>query len=82
MSPSERPLTDRQREVLVFIAAFMREKGLPPTGSELRSHFGWGSSRTAPLFLDKLQARGLVTRVLGRAGSLRVTEAGWAEVAS
>ncbi len=71
-----RPLTEKQREALEFIAATIRHTHRPPTIMELSLHMGSrGSSRRGLGHIEALVRKGYITREPGQARSLRLTRA-------
>lgn len=57
-----RPLTDRQRSILEFIDAQMRERGFPPSVREIGAHVGLTSPSTVHSHLNTLQSNGYLRR--------------------
>jgi repressor LexA len=55
-------LTDRQRQVLEFIDAEVRERGYPPSVREIGEAVGLSSSSTVHAHLAALQDKGFLTR--------------------
>lgn len=55
-------LTARQKEILEFIHAFRREKGLAPTHREICERFGFSSYGTAYKHLKLLSEKGFLKR--------------------
>lgn len=71
-----RPLTEKQREALEFIAATIRNNHRPPTIMELSLHMGaTGSSRRGLGHIEALVRKGYITREPGQARSFRLTQA-------
>ena len=71
-----RPLTEKQREALEFIAATIRHTHRPPTIMELSLHMGSrGSSRRGLGHIEALVRKGYITREPGQARSIRLTRA-------
>ena len=71
-----RPLTEKQREALEFIAATIRHTHRPPTIMELSLHMGSrGSSRRGLGHIEALVRKGYITREAGQARSIRLTRA-------
>ncbi len=68
-----RGLTDRQRQVLNFIASFMRDEGYPPTLAEICQEFHLASTNAANDHLAALEKKGYVKRTSG-ARTLRLTD--------
>ncbi|HEX5614678.1 MAG TPA: transcriptional repressor LexA [Acidimicrobiia bacterium] len=60
--PSERPLTDRQRQVLEFIDAEVARKGYPPSVREIGEAVGLSSPSTVHAHLAALQDKGYLRR--------------------
>jgi repressor LexA len=59
---SERPLTDRQRQVLEFIDAEVARKGYPPSVREIGEAVGLSSPSTVHAHLAALQDKGYLRR--------------------
>ncbi len=55
-------LTSRQKEILEFIHAFRREKGVAPTHREICERFGFSSYGTAYKHLKLLSEKGFLKR--------------------
>lgn len=55
-------LTERQRDILNFIRAFQKERGVAPTHREICDHFGFSSYGTVYKHLSLLQKKGLIRR--------------------
>ncbi|MBZ4371449.1 LexA family transcriptional regulator [Corallococcus sp. AS-1-6] len=68
--------TERQDDVLAFIAQHLQERGFAPTSRDISEHFGWASHTAAVCHLDALKAKHLVTWVPDVARTLQLTEAG------
>jgi repressor LexA len=60
--PSDRPLTDRQRQVLDFIDAEVRWRGYPPSVREIGEAVGLSSPSTVHAHLAALQDKGYLRR--------------------
>ncbi|MGH8124615.1 MAG: transcriptional repressor LexA [Rhodanobacteraceae bacterium] len=67
------PLTDRQREILKFIALRIGE-GLPPTLAEIAAAFGFNQPRAAYKHLQALQAKGRIELLPGRNRGIRLVD--------
>lgn len=65
-------LTERQREILEFIKAFIRKEHIPPTVMEICEHFGFATSSCFD-HLKALQRKGYLTRT-NKARSIQVVE--------
>ena len=68
----ERELTARQREVLVFLKAFLRKRGYPPTIREISSHFGFQGPQGARKHLDALERKGMIHRDPGSSRAIGI----------
>jgi repressor LexA len=68
------PLTDRQREILAWLSAYIAERGYSPTLRELCLAFGFASTQGAACHLDPLRKKGWITWNDGQARTLRVLE--------
>ncbi|HKH47326.1 MAG TPA: transcriptional repressor LexA [Thermoanaerobaculia bacterium] len=55
-------LTERQKEILEFIQAYRRERGIAPTHREICERFGFSSYGTAYKHLKLLQEKGFLRR--------------------
>src|SRR5947209_7609232 len=55
-------LTDRQRDVLDFIQAEQREKGITPSTREIQQHFGFASQTSVMQYIATLERKGLLDR--------------------
>jgi repressor LexA len=55
-------LTERQRDILNFIRAFQKERGVAPTHREICDHFGFSSYGTVYKHLSLLEKKGLIRR--------------------
>ncbi|MBP5751486.1 MAG: repressor LexA, partial [Treponema sp.] len=64
-------LTDRQREVLIFIAQFTEDNVFPPTVREIGEHFGI-SLRAVQDHVAALQKKGYLSQSQKRSRSIRV----------
>jgi repressor LexA len=65
-------LTERQKEVLVFIKQFVSREGVSPTVREIAAHFGFSSPLSAQLHVNTLLKKGLITKSPLRARNIRV----------
>jgi len=75
------PLTARQREVLDFIRAFMRQASYPPTVREIGAHFGF-VPRSVFDHLKALERKGYIRREPSKSRSLQILEPAAAESAA
>ena len=65
-------LTRQQREVLNFVADFIKTHGFSPTLREIRSHMGWSSMSITHRVVTSLEERGYIERLYGRARAIRL----------
>jgi len=72
----DRPLTPRQKQVLVAIERWHRVHGYAPTTRELTEEIGLSSPSTLHHHLYLLRLAGAVTWRAGEARTLTITEAG------
>jgi repressor LexA len=70
---SEKPLTKRQREVLIFISDHIDSEGFPPTRNELSKHFGFRSPNAAESHLRALENKGVIRIGAGRSRGITLT---------
>jgi repressor LexA len=66
-----KPLTIRQREILVFLREFISESGYPPSLRDICARFGINGPKNAAKHLDALEKKGFIRR---RAASSRAIE--------
>ncbi|MBI4431344.1 MAG: transcriptional repressor LexA [Candidatus Omnitrophica bacterium] len=66
-------LTTKQREILAYIARFMRKTGYPPTVREIGKHFGIAASSVFD-HLKALEAKGALKKTEGKSRSLVVAK--------
>lgn len=59
---TDKPLTDRQRQILEYIDESMRERGYPPSVREIGAAVGLGSPSTVHSHLSTLQRLGFLKR--------------------
>lgn len=71
-----RPLTEKQREALNFIATTIRLTQRPPTIIEVSRHMGSDNSRRGLGHIEALEKKGYLVREPGQARSIRLTPAG------
>jgi SOS-response transcriptional repressor LexA len=69
-------ITDRQREVLGFIARFYADHGYALTVRQICKQFRFASPNAAVAHLKALRRHGLATWQSGKARTIRPTEAG------
>src|SRR5882724_4204554 len=63
-------LTERQRDVLEFIQAEQREKGLTPSTREIQKHFGFASQTSVMQYIATLERKGFLDRHARKARAL------------
>lgn len=68
------PLTDRQREILAWINAYIASHGYSPTLRELATAFGFKGPNGAACHLRPLRRKGAVTWIDNQARTLRALE--------
>ena len=66
------PLTERQKEILDFIAEHQRRRGIPPTHREICARFGYSSYGTVHKHLKLLQEKGYLDRTWNQKRGLRL----------
>lgn len=75
---SPAPLTPRQREVLAFVAEYVRTHDYPPSLEEIRRTFGQATTSGAKVHVNALVCKGWLKRAAktgprhGRSRTLRV----------
>lgn len=69
-----KPLTPRQREILVWLAKYIADHGYSPTVRELCQAFNFGSPNGAVCHLEPLRKKGWLTWQDGRSRTIRVVE--------
>jgi len=57
---TERKLTVRQKEILVFVSQFIEKHKFPPTRAELSAHFGFRSPNAAEAHLRALEKKSMI----------------------
>ena len=55
-------LTPIETKVLAFIRTYQTEHGFGPSYSEIMAEFIWASTRTANVYVKKLEDKGALTR--------------------
>ena len=66
------PLTDRQKEVLAFIKAFLKKSGFPPTSGDIAEEFGFKSLTASTQHVRALERKGYIKCSPGVARGIRV----------
>ena len=67
-----RTLTEKQREIYGFIAEWISRKGYPPTQSEIREHFGFGSPNSVRGHLSLIEKKGYIRLESGKARGIQL----------
>jgi repressor LexA len=57
---TEKKLTVRQKEILIFISQFIEKHKFPPTRAELSTHFGFRSPNAAEAHLRALEKKSVI----------------------
>jgi repressor LexA len=57
-----KPLTDKQKDILIFIEEFINDFGYPPTIRDIQNNCDISSTSVVKYNLDRLQEKGLMTR--------------------
>jgi len=68
-------LTPRQKTILRYLADVIRDRGYPPTITEIGEHFGISSTNGVFDHLKVLERKGFIRRESNRARSIQLTEA-------
>ena len=63
-------LTDRQQQVLEFIASAQHKSGVTPSTREIQQHFGFASQTAAVNHLRALERKGVLQRHAGKARAM------------
>lgn len=69
-----KPLTPRQREILVWLAEYISDHGYSPTVRELCQAFNFGSPNGAACHLQPLRLKGWIDWQAGHARTLRIAQ--------
>lgn len=70
---NEKPLTKRQKEILLFISDHIRSVGFPPTRNDLSKHFGFRSPNAAESHLRALEKKGVIHIEPGQSRGITLT---------
>ncbi len=70
---SEKPLTNRQKEILAFISDHIDSAGFPPTRNDVSKHFGFRSPNAAESHLRALEHKGVIRIEAGRSRGISLT---------
>ena len=69
-------LTPRQHQMFEFVKEFINDHGYPPTIREIQHSFGLKSTKGVKDHIDKLVAKGWLTRNNGAARAIRIAAGG------
>ena len=69
----KKSLTNRQKEILIFIADHINNIGFPPTRNELSKHFGFRSPNAAESHLRVLEHKGVIQIAAGHSRGITLT---------
>jgi repressor LexA len=70
-----RPLTEKQEQILRFIAGFARKNGYPPSFREIGAAFRGIKSSTVAYYINVLTKKGILTRHSAKARALNLASA-------
>lgn len=70
---TDKPLTKRQKQILMFISEYIDNIGFPPTRTELSEHFGFRSPNAAQSHLLALEKKGVIRIERGRSRGITLT---------
>ena len=70
-------LTEKQTQVLQFIADEIKSHSMPPTRAEIAEHFGYKSNNAAQSHLEALYQRGAIELPLAISRGIKITPDGW-----
>lgn len=68
------PLTDRQRQILIWLHGYIADRRYPPTLREICTAFDFKSPNGAMCHLEPLRRKGWLTWEDGKTRTLRITE--------
>jgi len=69
----EKPLTKRQKEILIFISDHIDSAGFPPTRNDISKHFGFRSPNAAESHLRALEHKGMILIKPGHSRGITLT---------
>ena len=72
----QRPITEKQREVLVYIELFREQFQFPPTYQEISEYFLWQSKAAAYRHVSALAKKGAVTYRPNEPRTIAITDKG------
>lgn len=67
-------LTPKQKELLVFLKDFIKEKGFPPTLREIATNFGLKGPRGPQKMLNLLEKKGFIRKRKGGSRAIEILE--------
>jgi repressor LexA len=65
-------LTDRQREVFLFIVDYKTEHGFSPTVRDTMERFGFTSPQGVVCHFKALEKKGLIRRIPGKSRAIKI----------
>jgi repressor LexA len=68
-----KPLTKRQKEILIFISDHINSVGFPPTRNDVSKHFGFRSPNAAESHLRALESKGVIRIQAGQSRGITLT---------
>lgn len=68
-------LTDREKDILAYIAKILNEKGYSPSVRDIKAALSIRSTSTVHTYLQRLEEKGLLTKENGKSRTLRVDPA-------
>jgi repressor LexA len=71
---TERPLTDRQSEILDYLRSEIDTRGLPPTIREIGEAFGIRSTKGVEDHLAALERKGFIRREKGKSRAIEIAD--------
>ena len=68
-------LTDREKDILAYIAKILNEKGYSPSVRDIKAALSIRSTSTVHTYLQRLEEKGLLSKETGKSRTLRVDPA-------
>ena len=68
-------LTDREKDILAYIAKILNEKGYSPSVRDIKAALSIRSTSTVHTYLQRLEEKGLLSKENGKSRTLRVAPA-------
>jgi SOS-response transcriptional repressor LexA len=63
LDPEKQSLTEKQRNVLLFLQEYYKQSGFPPTMKEIGDRFGFASTNAVTQYLQALERKGYIRRL-------------------